>query len=121
VKLKKLVLEAALPREVQPTSTTWTQVIPSAQYTSDGYELDYDPATALVRIKSPYSLRYVHVGRVLFMELAEAEPEPILKSYAADMGIAQAAAMPSLESIAPKRRGMPKGGWPKKVPEAPSE
>ncbi len=72
MKLRRVVLDVALPREVQPTQETWTQVVPSAQYTSDKCELDYDPASQLVTIKSKYSTRCVHASRVLFME-----PEPV--------------------------------------------
>lgn len=109
MKLKKLVLESPLPREVQPTSTTWTEVVPSAQYTSAKAQLDYDAGTGLVTIVSPHSTRCVHVSRVLFMEPAEAVDA--LKAAAERLDAAS-----PVEFAEVKRRGMPKGGWPKKVP-----
>jgi hypothetical protein len=113
MRLKTVVLDKALPREQQPTQESWTQIIPSARYTSDTHELSYDPATALVTLKGKHSTRLVHVSAVLFME---AEASASMDEATIDR---VAAEMLKLPDPSAKRRGMPKGGWPKKVTEVP--
>ena len=113
MKLKMVVLEKPLPRNKVSNAQRWEETYPSARYTDDKFDLSYDPASQLVTISSKQvdDVKCVHAVNVWFME-----PDVIAARPAVPMTLAE----PAQLNEAPKRRGMPKGGWPKKAaPEVP--
>ncbi len=115
VKLKQVVLETALPASTfgATTQEAWQQMVPLARFLADSNELSYDPTTQLVRIKRQAKTIHVHISRVLFMELEETVAQRLETMSLAEAHEPLMRDLPPLSP--PKKRGMPKGGWPKKV------